>query len=220
MYGVILKVWGEYACFSRPEMKVERVTYDVMTPSAARGILESIYFKPALRWIVDEIQVLKPIRFGNIRRNEVSRVIPTAQINAAIKGKEAPIYLAANECRQQRATLLLKDVAYRIKAHFELTDKCGETDTPEKHYNIFLRRARKGQCFSQPYLGCREFAAHFSLVEPGKETLEAPIAETKDLGYMLYDIDYRRGMQPVFFRAQMEAGCICPPNGLKGRVNQ
>lgn len=219
MYGIALKVWGEYALFSRPEMKVERVSYDVMTPSAARGILESIHYKPAIRWIVDEIQVLKPIQFTNIRRNEVSKVIPTSQVNGAIKGKEYPIYLNTNEHRQQRAALLLRNVAYVIKAHFEMTEKRGETDTPEKHYNIFLRRARQGQCFSPPYFGCREFAANFSLVEAG-EAIETPIEETKDLGYMLYDIDFQRNMEPVFFRARLENGVIRMPGELKGRVNR
>lgn len=219
MYGITLKVWGEYALFSRPEMKVERVSYDVMTPSAARGIVEAIHYKPAIRWIIDEIQVLRPIQFTNIRRNEVSKVIPTGQVSSAIKGKEYPIYLNSNECRQQRASLLLKDVAYVIKAHFEMTAQQGASDTPEKHYNIFLRRARKGQCFFQPYLGCREFSAHFSLVEDS-DAPESPIEETKDLGYMLYDINFKRGMEPVFFRAQMENGAIRMPGELKGRVNR
>lgn len=218
MYGVTLKVWGEYACFSRPEMKVERVSYDVITPSAARGILEAIHFKPAIRWCVDEIQVLRPIQFTNIRRNEVSDVISTSQINSAIKGKR--IFLDPNTCRQQRATLMLKDVAYIIKAHFEMTDKRGETDTPEKHYNIFLRRARQGQCFMQPYFGCREFAANFAFLELGDEACEQPIQETKDLGYMLYDIDFKNNMQPIFFRAQMQNGIVRMPGELKGGINR
>ena len=135
--GVRVRLWGDYALFSRPEMKVERCSYDVMTPSAARGILEAIHFKPAIRWVIDEIHVLKPIQFTNIRRNEVEQKIPTTQIHKAISGKDANIYLNPNDCRQQRASLLLKDVAYIIRAHFEMTDKRGETDTPEKHYNIF-----------------------------------------------------------------------------------
>lgn len=218
MYGITLKVWGPYAMFCRPEMKVERVSYDVITPSAARGILEAIHFKPAIRWVIDSLQVLRPIQFTNIRRNEVSEVISTNQISKAMKG-EYPIYLNANACRQQRASLLLKDVAYTIKAHFEMTSRSGETDTPAKHYNIFLRRARQGQCFNQPYLGCREFAANFALVESDAD-VEPPIALTKDLGYMLYDIDFKRNNEPVFFRAQLEDGIINIPESLKGRVNQ
>ncbi|MEG1416945.1 MAG: type I-C CRISPR-associated protein Cas5c [Clostridium sp.] len=217
MYGITLRVWGEYACFTRPEMKVERVSYDVMTPSAARGIIEAIHYKPAIRWVIDEIQVLKPVQFSNIRRNEVSSVISTQSINGAMKGTKSNIHINTTKDRQQRATLMLKDVEYIIKAHFEMTDRKGETDTPEKHYNIFLRRAREGQCFNQPYFGCREFPANFELVE---EQVYNPITETKDLGFMLYDIDFKNKMQPVFFRAQMEEGIITIPGDLKRRVNQ
>lgn len=216
MYGIELRVWGDYACFTRPEMKVERVSYDVITPSAARGIIESIHYKPAIKWVIDEIKVLKPVRFSNIRRNEVSSIISASNINAAMKGTKS-IYLNANKDRQQRATLMLKDVEYIIKAHFEMTQKAGETDTPEKHYNIFLRRARLGQCFNQPYLGCREFPANFELVEG---QIYQPIGETKDLGFMLYDIDFKNNMQPVFFRAYMENGIIKIPDELQRRVNR
>ena len=131
MYGITLKVWGEYACFTRPEMKVERVSYDVMTPSAARGIVEAIHYKPAIRWIIDEIAVLKPIQFSNIRRNEVSDIIKP-NLNQIKKNPYQTIYLNTTEKRQQRATLMLKDVAYIIKAHFEMTDKKGETEELEK----------------------------------------------------------------------------------------
>ena len=216
MYGIELRVWGDYACFTRPEMKVERVSYDVMTPSAARGIIESIHYKPAIRWVIDEIRVLKPVRFSTPRRNEVSTIISASNINAAMKGTKS-IYLNTNKDRQQRATLMLKEVEYIIKAHFEMTQKAGETDTPEKHYNIFLRRARAGQCFNQPYLGCREFPANFELVEG--HTYQT-IKETKDLGFMLYDIDFKQNMQPVFFRAYMENGVIKIPDELQRRVNR
>lgn len=216
MYGITLRIWGDYACFTRPEMKIERVSYDVITPSAARGIIEAIHYKPAIRWIIDEIQILKPVQFSNVRRNEVSSVIQTTAVNRAMKNKESHIYLNTTKDRQQRATLMLKDVEYIIKAHFEMTDQATETDTPAKHYNIFLRRAREGQCFNQPYLGCREFAANFELVE---NDLYMPIQETKDLGFMLYDIDFKNGMQPVFFRAHMENGIIKIPGELKRRVN-
>lgn len=215
MYGIELRVWGDYACFTRPEMKVERVSYDVITPSAARGIIEAIHYKPAIKWVIDEIKVLKPVRFSTIRRNEVSSIVSVSNINAAMKGTKS-IYLNANKDRQQRATLMLKDVEYIIKAHFEMTQKAGETDTPEKHYNIFLRRARAGQCFNQPYLGCREFPANFELVEGH---IYQPIKETKDLGFMLYDIDFKHNMQPVFFRAYMENGVIKIPDQLQRRVN-
>lgn len=215
MYGIELRVWGTGACFTRPEMKVERVSYDVITPSAARGIIEAIHYKPAIRWVIDEIQVLKPIVFATIRRNEVSSVLSSATINAAIKGKKS-IYLDTNKDRQQRATLMLKEVEYIIKAHFEMTSQAGETDTPEKHYNIFLRRAREGQCFNQPYFGCREFPVSFELVE--NQTYK-PIEVTKDLGWMLYDINFKENMRPEFFRAQMENGIIRIPRELQRRVN-
>lgn len=214
MYGSTLCVWGEYALFTRPEMKAERVSYDVMTPSAARGILEAIHWKPAIRWIVDEIQVLKEIKFSSIRRNEVGAVIPAASVSKAMRTGEV-IYLHANGERQQRAALVLKNVAYVIKAHFEMTDQAGPGDNPTKHHEIFTRRAKGGQCYMQPYLGCREFSAHFCLVE--EKTVYEPIKLTKDLGYMLYDIDFQQDMQPIFFRAQLEEGVLRIPEELKGR---
>lgn len=219
VYGITLRVWGNYASFNRPEFKVERVTYDVITPSAARGILEAVHWKPAIRWVVDEIQVLKPIRFGNIRRNEVDDVIAASAINKAMRGEEAELYVdtKVSKNRIQRAALILKDVEYLIKAHFELTKKATELDTPEKHYNIFLRRARQGQCFNQPYFGTREFPACFELVEEGDE-LPKPIDKTKDLGYMLYDIDFKNNMEPIFFRAQMDHGIVKIEEKLKGRL--
>lgn len=224
MFGIVLRVWGDYACFTRPEMKVERVTYDVMTPSAARGILDAIHWKPAIRWVIDEIWVMKPIVFSNIRRNEVSSVIQKGAVNALINnaskngGKAELLYQNTQKDRQQRATLMLKDVEYVIKAHFELTDKAGEEDTDEKHYNIFLRRARKGQCYHHPYFGCREFPVDFELVED-ENTLEKPINEDRDLGWMLYDIDFKNYMNPRFFRAQMKSGIIEIPDELKKEVN-
>jgi len=205
MYGIMLRVWGDYACFTRPEMKVERVSYDVMTPSAARGILEAIHWKPAIRWLIDEIHVLNPIKFTNIRRNEVGDIISVSSLSKAMKGDAPPMYLDSNASRQQRATLMLQDVDYLIRAHFELTDKKGESDTPEKHYNMFLRRARNGQCYHTPYFGCREFPVAFELIE---NELPEPIKETRDLGWMLYDIDYADNMNAIFFRAAMENGVI------------
>lgn len=205
---VILKAWGDYACFTRPEMKVERVSYDVMTPSAARGILESVYFKPEMRYIVDEIDVMKSIQFTTIRRNEVSEIISLNKLKSAIT--EGTLYLDANEKRQQRSSLILKDVCYLIKAHIELTSKA-EDQNKIKHYEIFKRRAKNGQCFIQPYLGCKEFSAHFEWIE---DMIEKPIKETKDLSYMLYDIDFNHNMQPIFFRAQMINGIIKMPPEL------
>ena len=211
----MLRVWGDYACFTRPEMKVERVSYDIMTPSAARGILEAIHWKPAITWIIDEICVLNPITFSNIRRNEVSSKISEGNITAVMGGNDRMLYQSSNADRQQRATIMLKDVNYIIKAHFLMTDKAGESDTEEKHYNIFLRRARQGQYYHQPYFGCREFPVKYELLE--KEIPE-PIKESKDLGWMLYDIDYRNNddLTPVFFRAEMIDGIIKIPQDLGG----
>ena len=207
-YGIKLEVWGEYALFTRPEMKTERVSYDVLTPSAARGIIEAIYWKPAIRWVIDRIHVLNPIQFTNIRRNEVSSKISSRNVLAAINGSKPiePIYTSRDI--QQRASLVLKDVRYIIEAHFELTDKAGEDDTEEKHYNIVLRRMRAGQCFHQPCFGCREFPAYFQLIEG--ELPENHCKETKDLGYMLWDMDFTNpdDIRPMFFRAKMNDGVI------------
>jgi CRISPR-associated protein Cas5d len=207
-YGIRLLVWGDYACFTRPEMKVERVSYDAMTPSAARGVLEAIHWKPAIRWIVDKIHVLNEIRFDNIRRNEVGNKIAAGNVKKAIKGQSIKLCQYAAEDRQQRATLFLRDVAYIIEAHFELTDKTGVEDTPEKHFNIALRRARRGQCYHQPYLGCREFPARFRLIEKDEPLPHSLYKGEKDLGWMLYDIDYDDNMTPKFFRATMKDGVI------------
>lgn len=203
-YGIKLKVWGDYACFTRPEMKVERVSYDVITPSAARGIIEAIHWKPAIRWQIDRIHVLNPIRFENIRRNEVGAKISARTAKTAMNaGSLEGLHLNVDEHRQQRATLALRNVAYVIEAHFEMTDKAGE-DTPAKHYDIFRRRAEKGQCFHRPALGVREFAADFEWIEA------APPSQvgSRDLGWMLYDIDFAQGNRPMFFRAKMEDGVI------------
>lgn len=217
-YGIRLKVWGDYACFTRPEMKAERVSYDVMTPSAARGILESIHWKPAIRWVVDKIHVLNEIRFESIRRNEVEGVLSESNIKKAMKGEQTPLVQVVTDERQQRSTLMLKDVAYIIEAHFEMTTAVGESETPEKHYNIFLRRARQGQYFHHPYLGCREFAAHFALVEEGEEIPPSFYKDVpeKDLGWMLWDLDYPQEMTAKFFRASMQFGCIHIPDLMKG----
>ena len=162
-FGVKLKVWGEFACFTRPEMKVERVSYDALTPSAARGILEAIYWKPAIHWVVDRIHVLNPVRFTNIRRNEVAGKIPAGTVKKAMKDGVTPLHLFVEDDRQQRAALILRDVAYVIEAHFEFAGS--EDNNGGKHREMFVRRASKGQCFHRPYLGCREFPARFELLE-------------------------------------------------------
>lgn len=205
-FGICLKVWGDYACFTRPEMKVERVSYDVMTPSAARGILEAIYWKPAICWKIDKIHVMNPFKYDNIRRNEILGKIPATKVKSALKGKDVTLYQDPNENRVQRASLLLRDVCYCIEAHFEMTEKAGPEDTPEKHYNIALRRMRRGQCFHHPYLGCREFPAQFELIEG--EVPSSSHRGERDLGFMLYDIDFADDMRPVFFRARMVDGVI------------
>lgn len=226
--GIQLHVYGDYACFTRPEMKVERVSYDVMTPSAARGILEAIYWKPEIRWIVTAIHVLKPIRFTNIRRNEVAdkAAKPTS---AMMRGDEvdAPGILI-EDARQQRASTLLRDVSYIIEARFEILS--GD-DHPGKHLDIFNRRARRGQCFQQPYFGTREFPASFDLIEPDGPLPESNLAElerNRDLGWMLHDIAFlpadkkdkdsfidgrgkRVRAEPRFFPAKLENGILHAP---------
>lgn len=210
-YGVKLRVWGDYACFSRPEMKVERVSYDVMTPSAARGILEAIHWKPAMRWVVDRIHVLNPIRFDNVRRNEVKSKIPKPNPATVMRDKKPLFYLVDDgDNRQQRAATLLRNVAYVIEAHFDLTEKAGAEDNEGKHLDIFNRRARAGQFFHQPCFGCREFPAFFELLD-GELPLSCYQGETKELGYMLLDIDFANGMKPLFFKAIMQNGVITPP---------
>jgi len=201
-------------------MKVERVSYDVITPSAARGILEAIHWKPAIRWAVDRIHVLRPIRFESIRRNEVGNKLSPTNVRKAMKaGSTAGLATYVDEERQQRASTVLRDVAYVIEAHFELTDKAGPDDSVGKHLDIFKRRARKGQCFHTPCMGVREFPAHFSLLEDDANLPEAnPQRETdKDLGWMLHDIDFAQGMTPRFFRAQLTGGVVeVPPWQTEG----
>lgn len=238
-YGIKLHISGDFACFTRPEMKVERVSYDVITPSAARGILEAIYWKPQIRWVIDRIHVLKPIRFTNIRRNEVGSKAsaPTA---AAMKGeKVAPIGILIEDERQQRAATLLCDVAYIIEAHLEILDlrmdRGGEEKPANqiagKHLDMFRRRAKTGQCFHQPCLGNREFPARFTLIEldePIPPTELPPEQLNKELGWMLHDIAYlpadkkakdsfltgqgkRVRTEPRFFNAKLENGVIEVP---------
>jgi CRISPR-associated protein Cas5d len=202
-----LEVTGPFACFTRPEMKVERVSYDVMTPSAARAIFEAILWKPQMRWRVHRIEVLKPIRWVNLRRNEVKEKVLTSSVERAMKESKGQLGLNIEEDRVQRAGYFLRDVAYRIHAELLLTDKAN--DPLIKYTEMFTRRASKGQCVNQPYLGCREFAADVQLVT-NDSTPAAPIPDTRDLGWMLHDMDYTHPSdpQPRFFRAQMNAGVI------------
>ncbi|MEA3362483.1 MAG: type I-C CRISPR-associated protein Cas5c [Thermodesulfobacteriota bacterium] len=217
-YGIKLRVWGNYACFTRPEMKVERVSYDVMTPSAARGILEAIHWKPAIRWVIDKIHVQRPIKFDNVRRNEVSSKIPKPNPMTAMRDNRQLYFLVDDgKNRQQRASTLLRDVEYVIEAHFVLTDKAGSDDKEGKHLDIFNRRAKKGQFFHQPCFGCREFPVSFELVE-GEVPASHYSGESRDLGYMLLDIDFANDMAPLFFRASMDNGIISPPSPLSAEV--
>ncbi len=212
-----LEIWGPMACFTRPELKVERVSYDVITPSAARAIFEAIFWKPAFRWQITRIDVMNPIRWTSVKRNEVGAV-----------ASGNPIFI--EDKRQQKNSLLLKDVRYRIWAKLEFIPKQKRKnqsdlaenghrsdDNPRKYNEMFERRAGKGQCFNQPYLGTREFSASFRLVRQDEEELEAPIAETRDLGIMLYDMDFdadAKNPPAMFYRAKLKEGVIIvPPKG-------
>jgi len=208
-YGVKLRVRGSRACFTRPEMKVERVSYDVITPSAARGILEAIHWKPAIRWVIDTIHVLNPIRFESIRRNEMGSKISETNVKRAMKtGSVDGLSLYVDEDRQQRAATILRDVAYIIEAHFDRTPKWGTEDSDAKHHEMFARRAAKGQCFHQPCLGTREFPAEFEPWEGATPKPHADLMKSVDLGWMLYDIDFGPSNTPVFYRPTMIDGLI------------
>ncbi len=201
-YGIKLRIWGDYALFTRPEMKVERVSYDVMTPSAARGILEAIYWKPAICWVIDRIHVLQPIRFENIRRNEVAKRVSVSKSDM-LGDKAVCIFADDSKTRQQRASMVLRKVEYIIEAHFDLLSR--DDAHPGKHLAIFERRAKKGQCFHRPYFGCREFPVDFEWCEA---IPVAPYKGEQDLGFMLHDIDFNNDMTPHFFRAVMINGVI------------
>ena len=206
-----LEVWGPMACFTRPELKVERVSYDVITPSAARAIFEAIFWKPAIHWQVTKIEVLNPVKWTSIRRNEVGAV-----------ASKKPIFI--EDKRQQKNSLMLKDVRYRIWAKLEFIpmrkraekndDGEHNDENPAKYSAMFERRASKGQCFNQPYLGTRECSASFKLINPETDVLDAPIAENRDLGIMLYDMDFEADLKnppAMFYRAKMENGVIIVP---------
>ena len=206
--GVKVKVWGEYALFSRPEMKVERCSYDVITPSAARGILEAIYWHPGMKWVIDKIYVQKPVQFTSIRRNEVKSKISSNNVLPVYNGADKPLYISTKSDIVQRASLLLRDISYVIEAHFEMTEKAVESDNPGKFKDIIMRRLKRGECYHTPYFGCREFPANFCLCED--EKIETAYYGEKDLGFMLYDMDFSDldNIQPMFFRALMKDGVI------------
>ena len=216
--SISLEVWGDYACFSRPEMKVERVSYDVMTPSAARGLIEAIFWHPGLRWIIDRVQVCAPIRFTNIRRNEVKDVISARTVKTAMEQGRGELYLATPNSVQQRAAMVLKDVRYVIDAHFELTAKAAPGDNAGKFQEMTRRRIEKGQFYHQPCFGVREFPAHFQMCAV-RPACPDELKGERDLGWMLLDMDYSdpANIRPKFFRAVMRDGVIeVPPLHSEG----
>lgn len=208
--GVKVSVWGDYALFSRPELKVERCSYDMMTPSAARGILEAIYWHPGMKWVIDKIYVRNPIQFTSVRRNEVKSKIFAGNVLQAYNGTDKPLYISTKEDIVQRASLLLCNVSYVIEAHFEMTEKANASDNPGKFKDIIMRRLRRGECFHMPYFGCREFPANFALCEEEEIHTAYDVVSEKDLGLMLYDMDYSdsENIQPMFFRAVMRHGVV------------
>ena len=208
---VRLRVWGAYACFTRPEMKVERVSYEVMTPSAARGILEAIYWKPQIRWVVQRMHVLNPIRFVNLRRNEVGckvAVKGAAGAAQAMKAGRGRLGIYVEQERQQRAATMLRDVDYLIEARFAVV---GGEDPPAKHFEMFRRRAEKGQCFHRPCLGCRECECQFAWHDGDPPRGAYADVPEHDLGLVLHDIDFANDMTPRFFQAVMRYGVIDVP---------
>lgn len=208
--GVKVNVWGDYALFTRPELKTERVSYDIITPSAARGILEAIYWHPGLMWYIDRIYVKNPIEFTSVRRNEVKSKISANNVLQVYNGNDKPLYISTKEEIVQRASIILCDVSYVIEAHFEMTERANETDNPGKFKDIMMRRLRRGECYQAPYFGCREFPAHFSLCEDNEIKTAYDNVEERDFGYMLFDMDYsdKENIQPMFFRAVMRHGVV------------
>ena len=217
--SVAIEVWGDYACFSRPEMKVERVSYDVMTPSAARGLIEAIYWHPGLKWIIDRIHVCAPIRFTNIRRNEVKDTISARKVKTAMEKGLDELYLATPESIQQRAAMVLRDVRYVIEAHFVMTENAAPGDNPGKFQDIIKRRLANGQFYHQPCFGVREFPAHFATSRELPPCPEALRGET-DLGWMLLDMDYSdpENITPMFFRAVLKDGVLEIPDRCSREV--
>lgn len=210
-YGTAVEVWGSYALFTRPELSTERYSYDVITPSAARGLIESVYWHPGMRYVIDKIHVLNPISFTSVRRNEVESKALVSVMRSYVRGTGGIPCLDRCSDIQQRASVVLTDVRYVIECHFEMTEEASDGDNPGKFCDILRRRLRRGQCFSQPYLGTREFPASFRLYEEGEPPVGAYTGtEDRDLGLMLYDMDYEdpEDISPVFFRAVMHSGVI------------
>ena len=207
--SMLIEVWGDYGCYSRPEMKTERVSYDVMTPSAARGLVESIYWHPGLRYHIDKIHVLNPIKFTNVRRNEVKSTLLSSAALAAAKGGDVPVLYTSADI-QQRAALILQDVHYVIECHFTMTDKAAPGDNPGKFQDILRRRLRKGQCFAQPCFGCREYPANFREWQGGDIPCPEELKGERDLGFILYDLDYSdpENIRSQFFRARLVDGVM------------
>ena len=216
---VSLEVWGDYALFSRPELKTERVSYDVMTPSAARGLIEAIFWHPGLRYTIDRIHVCAPIRTMNLRRNEVKSTVSARAARTVMERGRGELYLATPDDIQQRAALLLRDVHYVIEAHFDMTPQAAPGDNPGKFQDILKRRIHRGQFYHQPCFGCREFPAQFRLcrdLPPCPEELKGE----RDLGYMLWDMDYSdpENITPLFFRAKLVDGVLEIPRRDSGEV--
>lgn len=207
--SIQLEVWGDYALFSRPEFKTERVSYDVMTPSAARGLIEALYWHPGLKWIIDRIHVCAPIRFTNLRRNEVKSTLSARSARTVMERGKGELYLCTSDDIQQRAALLLRDVRYVIEAHFDITGQAAPGDNPGKFQDIVKRRIKKGQFYHQPCFGCREFPANFREWHGSAEEIPA-LPLTQDLGFMLYDLDYSdpENIRSQFFRAKLENGVL------------
>ena len=206
----MVEVWGDYACFTRGEMKVERCSYDVITPSAARGLLDAIYWHPGIKWVVDKIYVLNKIEFSNIRRNEVKSKISARNVSTVMNGGNAQLYIATSDDIVQRAAMVLRNVHYIIESHFDLMlDKMAPGDNDGKFCDIIKRRLEKGQCYHQPCFGTREFPAYFKKWD-GHEIITAYPNEEKDLGFMLYDMDYNDpdNVMPMYFRAKLVKGIL------------
>lgn len=203
--SIKIEIWGDYACFTRPEMKVERVSYDVITPSAARGIMEAIYWHPGMVWVIDEIRVINPIKFTTIKRNEVKSKIGAKKATA-----KSERFIVTSEDIDQRTSRILKDVRYIIEAHFEMTEKAGKEDNPGKYASIIKRRIEKGQNYHQPYFGTREFPVSYALYDGRPIEISDQLKGEKELGYMLYDLDYSdiENIRPMFFKATMKNGII------------
>lgn len=210
--SILVETWGPYACFTRPEMKTERVGYDVMTPSAARGLIEAIYWHPGLAWCIDRIYVCAPIHFTNLRRNEVKSVISADTARTVMNRGRGELFLSTGEDIQQRASLLLKDVHYVIEAHFDMTERAAPSDNPGKFQDIIRRRLERGQAYHQPCFGCREFPAAFA---PCHQPPVCPpsLQGERDLGFMLYDLDYSdpADIRPLFFRGVLRDGVLEVP---------